>query len=260
MSDELVPFDSEIDGREIAGLFDPAISDGLSRDERLLLTALLSENERVDIAIPEDVEPERVWDMMLLCCKVFKMFGKAAVQLKLLIGRALTLIKDMPNVYESRGFSSFDDFISDEVRGLPMLTGVSRAELYKAKRIAEQIGAAVPLAEAREVGMTKMAIITGVTSPANSDFREWVEHAKSDTIPQLKERIARSNLQIPRDSMEWDMVALQVTKDEKKRLDAFLSDARVQAYCESKAPGIIISRMLDECEGEWLAATQDLAA
>jgi hypothetical protein len=171
--------------------------------------------------------------------------------LKLLIGRALLVIQNTPEVYESRGFRSFDAFMSDTERGLPAMTGISRAELFKSKAVAGSVGPDMNLNDAREIGFTKLQLVAGVTDAGSATQKALMESAKTDTIPQLRERIARSGLQVQAGDIEWDLLQVTMTKTQKQLAQSFLSNPRVRAYCESDSPGMILERMIQEVSEEW---------
>jgi hypothetical protein len=250
--ENLTPLDQSLTGVDVAGLFDPSQPESLSSDERNLIGALLVTNDRVDVAIPQGMTADSLWEAFSLCCKVYSRVKRAQSQIKLLIGRALILIKDTPEIYTRCGFSSFDRFMSDELTGLPAITQISRSELYKAKTIAETFPT-LSLGDSREMGFTKLSMIAQVTRESDSDSGDWVQKAKDLTIPELKKEIYRSDKQIPEGSLDWDVVQFQVTKDQKERIESFLADETIQGYCQGKAPGLIFERMISECEGEWRA-------
>jgi hypothetical protein len=248
--EEVATLDASVTGVEVAGLFDPAVTESLDPQERLLLSTLLSAEDRVDIAIPENLEPDKLWDVLALCCKVFIRVRRAQSQLKFLIGRALVLIQSTPEIYTQRGFTSFDRFMSDEVAGLPAITGISRSELYKSKSVTEAFPTA-SLADSRDIGFTKMGLIAQVTTGANSDSAEWMEKAKSMTIPELKKEIYASSLQIPEGSLDVDVLQLTVSKEVKDRVEGFVADPLIQAYCGNRNAGNILMRAIEEVEIEW---------
>ena len=240
-----------VSGTEVAGLFDPRNQETLSQEERVILASLLSQNDRVDLAVPDNIDPRDLWKTLEICARVFVRVRQASAQLKVLIGRALLVIQKNPEVYESRGFSSFDAFMSDTERGLPLITGISRAELFKAKSVAASIGPDANLEDIREIGFTKAQLIAGVTDPGSSAQKALIEAAKSETIPQLRERIARSGINIESGDLEWDSLVLSVTKTQKQRVQEFFSNPQVRAYCNTESPGMILERLVEECSEEW---------
>jgi len=240
-----------VTGTETAALFDARSEEILTPEDRASLVFLLTQNDRVDLAIPADMPPAELWRAFDVCARVYRRVRFATGQLKLLIGRALMVIQETPVIYQSRGFSSFDEFMSsDKPNGLQEITGISRAELYKAKKVANSSGPGMSLEDAREIGFTKMALVTGVAKYSDSNFSELMESAKTDTIPQLRERIAKKNLAQP-DELEWDVFQVNLTKAQKKFLQSFIDNPQVRAYCETTSPGTILERAISEVIGEW---------
>lgn len=243
--------DEVITGAEVASLFDSRSEETLNSDERVILASLLTRDDRVDLAVPDTMDPRELWDTLNICARVFVRVRRASGQLKLLIGRSLLVIQNTPEVYESRGFRSFDAFMSDTDRGLPKITGISRAELFKAKSVAGSVGPDMNLEDARQVGFTKLQLIAGVTDPGSTTQKALIDAAKTDTIPELRERIARSGVQFAAGDLEWDMIQLSVTKTQKKMFQEFVNNPQVRAYCESESPGMIVQRMIEEVGEEW---------
>jgi hypothetical protein len=236
---------------ELAGLFDPLSEGSLSAVERDLLTALLKQNERIDVAIPEDITDNALWDALALCCKVESRVKKVQGVLKMLIGRALVLLQKRPQMYRALGFRTLDDLMSDSERGLPALTGISRAELY----VAKDIGVAFPaiqMSEFREIGFNKLATISKVVKAKDSNAQEWLDRAKVETIKELKESIYKSDNGIEPGSLDYDTVIFTVTKDQKRRIEEFLVKPETQAVCGTGFAGEILCRMIEECDLEWI--------
>lgn len=239
-----------VSAADVAGLFDPNIADALSLEERSVISTLLSSDDRTDVAIPENISPDDLWKTLELCCRVFIRVRKANAQLKLLIGRSLVLIQDNPELFKSRGFNSFDSFMTRE-DGLPGLTGISRSELYKAKTVADTFPTIISLGDSRELGVTKLSLIAQVTKEGNSDAQSWVDFAKDNTIPELKARIYRSDKGISEGALEVETLYITLTGDQKQTVEQFLNDAEIQAYAGSKMPGVILCAAIAELEEIW---------
>lgn len=241
--------ETEILESDTAALFDPRSEEVLSSPERTLLASLLSHSGRVDLALPDGISAASLWESFHVCGTVFKITRRASGQLKLLIGRALKVMQDTPESYESRGFRSFDDFMT-RTDGLERFTGISRAEGYKAKSVAESAGPDMPLSDARDLGFTKMGIITGVAKSTDSNFQGLVEYGKTHTIPKLRQHIERQGL-ADADETVWDVVTIPVTLAQKRFWTAFVQNPQVQAYCESASAGMILERAIAEVSSEW---------
>ncbi len=241
--------DTEILDSDAAALLDPRSEQALSFPERDLLISLLSNGERVDVAIPDGISATALWNSFRVCGIVFGINRRLSGQLKLLIGRALKVMQETPESFESRGFHSFDDFMTKR-EGLEKYTGISRAEGYKAKAVAEGSGPEMDLSTAREVGFTKLQMITGVAKHTDSNFQTLVEHAKTDTIPQLRQRLERAGL-ADADEQIWDTISIPVTRAQKNFWNSFVQNPQVQGYCETTSAGMILERAISEVMNEW---------
>ena len=243
--------EDNITGTDVAGLFDNRDQETLTGEERIILAALLSSSDRVDMAIPEEIDPKELWRTLGICSRVFVRVRRANVALKILIGRAIILIQKKPEIYESRGFKTFDDFMSFP-NGLQSITGISRAELFKAKSTAASLGPTINMEDVRQAGITKITMIAGVTDPGTATQKALIEAAKTDTVQQLKERIARSGMQLQVGDLSLETLQVMVTTTQKKFIQDFLNNARVRAYVGSDSQGVILERLVQECESEWL--------
>ena len=241
----------EFSNTDVASLFDARSEEALLPEERVILTALLSKNDRVDLAIPDNMNSQDLWDALQICSRVFVRVRRASGQLKLLIGRALVVIQNNPSIYEEKGFRSFDAFISDDTRGLPFITGISRSELFKAKSTALGLGPTVSLSDIQEIGFGKAQMIAGASEPGSKMQQRLIEKAKKITIPQLREQIAVNNIVETKNDLEWDVFQIPVTKTQKKFFEDFFSNPRVRAFCETTSYGVIMERMIAEVQEDW---------
>ncbi len=242
-----------ITGREVAGLFDARIpgQETLSESERTILSTLLSSNGRVDLVIPDKMDPNELWRTLDICARVFVRVRRASGQLKLLIGRALLVIQDTPEIYTSRGFESFNDFVSDEQTGLPAMTGISRGELFKAKAVAKSVGPGMRSEDIREIGFSKVQLVAAAAPSGSPKFNALIEAAKFDTVPQLRERIANADVGLTAEDMEWATIQFPVTRTQKNIAEEFFGNPQVQAYCGTESRGVILERLIQEAEVEW---------
>ena len=252
MEEELVPYygNEELDARAI-GLFDPDSKESLSPSERRILIGLLATRGSVNATLPDTMIASEIFGTVSLCGSVLVDIRKIAARTKVLVGRCLVLIQNNPTTYEDRGYSSFNGFISDDVNGLPKITGISRNELYKAKNVAEAIPD-LSLSDAQSVGWTKLSTLASKYTSSDSGFTAMLESAKTDTVDQFNERLYRSDQQIPEGSLEFGVIQVTVTKDIQKRFAEFTQDPRIRAYCGTDNTGQILERLMEEAEGVWL--------
>ena len=242
----------QVTGTEVAGLFNTNSEESLTNQERMILSALLKRDDRVDLAIPDDMDAMELWRTLDICSRVFVRVRHANGQLKLLIGRALLVIQNTPEVFKSRGFTSFDQFMSNTDKGLPSITGISRAELFKAKSVAASMGPETNLEDIRDIGsFTKIQLVAGYTEAGSDKQKEYVAFAKTSTIQQLREKIAADGNGVTEADLEYDLLQVSCTKAQKKFLQQFLTNPRVKAYCQKEDAGSILEMAAMECVGEW---------
>ncbi len=235
---------------QLAGLFDPQVEGGLSPDERALISTLVSSGANSEIVLPDNISDENLWDVLQVCCKVENRVRKVQTILKLLVGRALTILQTRPEMYKSLGFSSLEQIMSDKERGLPAITGISRAELYNAKAIGTAFPTISPK-DAVEIGFTKLVTLSKIRKETDSDSGKWLEIAKANTNEGLKDAIYRSDNNIPVGSLEVDTLTLTMSKAEKDEIVEFLKNPAYQAYCKSALPGIMLIQCIAESVAEW---------
>lgn len=235
---------------QLAGLFDPKIEGVLTQNERELLGVLISTDERIDVAIPDDISDENLWEALQVCCKVESRVRKVQAILKMLVGRALILMQNRPEMYREKGFISLDALMSDEEKGLPAITGISRSELYNAKAIAKSFPT-ISMKDYGQIGFNKLLTLSKIRKQSDSDSAEWLEKAKTSTKDELEVAIYRSNNNIPVGSLEQDVLMLKVSLAEKREIEEFLKNPEFQAYCKSALPGIMLTQAIAESVTEW---------
>ncbi len=239
-----------ISSAQLAGLFDPRVEGGLSLDERALISTLVANNDRSQVAIPDNISDEDLWAALRVCCKVESRVRKVQTILKLLVGRALLLMQNRPSMYQERGFISLDAIMSDEDRGLPAITGISRAELYASKKIAKS-WPTISAADATDIGFTKLVTLSAIRQQSDSDSSKWLNIAKISTNQGLKEQIYRSDNSIPEGALDQDTFIITLTKAEKNEIQQFLNTAEYQAYCGTASPALMLLRCIAESTAEW---------
>lgn len=239
-----------IPSAQLAGLFDPRVEGGLSLDERALISTLVANNAKSEIVLPDNISDSDLWDALQVCCKVESRVRKVQTVLKMLVGRALLLMQDRPAMYKDRGFISLDAIMTDQERGLPAITGISRAELYNSKKIAKS-WPTISAADATSIGFTKLVTLSAIRKQSDSDSAQWLEVARVNTNEGLKEAIYRSDAGIPEGSLDQDSFIITLTRAEKTELQQFIGDPVFQAYCQTASPALMLLRAIAEASSEW---------
>ncbi len=241
----------------LGGLFDPQSEGALTDPERALIGVLLSSDAQADTAIPDTISAEGLWETLAVCCKVGAKVEKVRTVLKMLVGRALVVMENRPELYQKRGFRTLDSFISSaEVNGLPALSGMARAGLYDAKAFATK-WPALPIGEMAAIGIGKMRAISRIRKGSDSDAQTWLDKAKTETLEKLEEQIYKSKNGIPEGDLTRDVLTLEMSGAEKREIQEFLSNPKFQAYCKSALPGIMLTQCIAEATTEWIVEIED---
>ena len=82
----------------------------------------------------------------------------------------------------------------------------------------------------------------------------WVAAAESPsmTVKQFAEKI-ETEMQGDKGELSTKALMIYVPEDVWNRWHEFVGLAEVQAYCDSESEGVILARLIDECETEWVA-------
>ena len=186
----------------------------------------------------------------------------AISKLKPFIGRLFVVLQQYPHLSNERGYDTFDEFMS---HGVPKILGISRADAYNCMRIANTLGF-LPGEKLSELRFSKLNVLASALQRSISDGmpaevvqekREfWVKAAESSTVEELKQRIYDQGLAEQGD-LDLTSLTINVTRPVKEHWMKFWTDPDVRGYCGSEAPGSILERAMQECEGEWKARSGD---
>lgn len=218
---------------------------GLSESERDTLSVMLTPGVEVE-AITDGMEARQIWDAIMCSVKVYGLAKRAQQQLKPIIGRLLIALRSYPELYQSRGYISFDDFVS---RGCPELFSMPRSEAYRAQRLVEAWPNLSPV-EFSEIGEGKLYTLSSFTNSRDPASAGWLEIARSSTLDQLKDRIVQSG-----EGTAAGLIACQISLSTnleiKQAWSAFISNPAVQSTVGSDDPGQILSAILLEAASSW---------
>jgi len=156
-------------------LTESLVGEHLSNDEKFLLSGLLSESEVAMNVLLTDASPaEEVIRSLNVCSKVHGKLAKANIRLKPIIGRILAIAGKRKEIHESAGFKSLDKFICEY---LPSITGMSRAEAYACKRIAEKFPS-ITINDYVEIGYVNLGLLCRTTADGEPSRDKWFEKAR----------------------------------------------------------------------------------
>jgi hypothetical protein len=216
-----------------------------------------------NVAIPDDTPPQKLLTYLRATTDALGSIQDAVARLKPFIGRILLLIKQHPEMFAALGYRNFDHWMTV---GVPVTYGVSRPEAYACVRIAEML-AFLPAQKMQSLGIGRLNHVAQAlrksTTPdmpvemIEAKRKEWVAAAENRTVRQLKELIVVKNLADKGDLDPQAVIAISVNRVEKKRWEETVADPAIQEHCESKDPGVIFTRMMDETVPEWYAQEAD---
>lgn len=231
--------------------------DAMSPTELKLVEELVRATDKSALElIPDSINADDLWRTLSAACKVLQKTEEAKTRLKPLVGRMLILIERKPELFTAQGFRNFNDFMTN---GVWNLFSISRAEAYNMKKIAEELGT-VSSDVITEIGVSKTNLIakalreritTGTPAAIAEKTRNfWLEQGKTCSYDELKLRVYDANL-AEKGELEHATIIIESTKDVAERWRAFRRDPAIKGISETEQPGMLLARMMDECESTW---------
>lgn len=226
----------------------------LSQSENEILKAVLDEDARIDVVVPRQIHPDTLWSYL-------ETFGKAASKLqhannkiRPIMGRILVVLKDYPEVWSSRGYTSYDNFLSV---GMKELFGISRTECFEWRKVAENLPS-LTIEDLTRIGTVKCQVLARQAKEGDKYYKKILEAAKD---PEKTANDLRSYAATVKGYGEDEVllahITLCVTRETAKRWKEFIKDPMIQAYVSDgtnpAGESGIFARLLDEAEMEWKA-------
>jgi len=232
--------------------------------EQAVWQALITSESPSTEAIPEDLSAENVWLYLNVVTKGLSRAQQAVSRLKPFLGRILMLVRQHKHLYEQQGYTTFSEFIT---RGVPELFNISRPEAWNCIKVAEQLNF-LPADKMEQMGFSKLNLLATALKRGTQDGMSvemvktkrdyWVAAAESPsmTVKQFAEKI-ETEMQGDKGELSTKALMIYVPEDVWNRWHEFVGLAEVQAYCDSESEGVILARLIDECETEWVAKAHD---
>jgi len=212
--------------------------------------------------IPDSIAPDDLWNALSAACKVLAKTEEAKTRLKPLVGRMLILLERKPELYKTQGFANFNDFMTN---GVWKLVGISRAEAYNMKKIAEELGN-ISTDVIAEIGVSKANLVAGALRRQITDGtpreiadrkqKGWLEKARRSSYDELKLMVYDAQL-AEEGELEHRTIIIESTRDVADRWRAFRRDPAIKGISETDQPGVLLNRMMDECESTWKPQFED---
>jgi hypothetical protein len=217
----------------------------LSEHDRLILTGLLDPRTEVE-SLVGSMEPQQLWEAIECSIGTYSDYKRALALLKPVIGRLLIALRDYPELYQSRGYINYDDFLT---RGCRELFSLPRSEAYRIIRLVEKFPDLTPTQFA-EIGEGKLYALSTFTNSADPACAGWLEIAKSSTLDELKDKMIQRG-ENTNEGLIVALVSIQTNLEVKKAWTAFVSNPAVQSTVGSEDAGQILFAMIGEAASSW---------
>lgn len=217
----------------------------LSLQEQNILAELVDPDTEVR-AVATDLGPEKLWAAIEVSLRVYSTVKRAQSQLKPVIGKLLIELEKYPQLYQSKGFSTYDEFLT---LGAPSLLGIPRSEAYRAKRLAQTWPSLTP-EEFGGIGEGKLYLLSSFTNSADPASEHWLDVARNSTKDQLRDAIVVAG-EATAESITNCQIAINTSLDVKQAWSSFVSNPQVQSTVGSGDHGQILLAALGEASSSW---------
>lgn len=233
-------------------LTDTLVGGHLTSDEKFLLGGLLSESTTaMNVLLSDDSPTEDIVSSLSVCSKIHGKLTKANIRLKPIIGRILNIASKRKDVYESLGYKNLDKFICEY---LPATTGMSRAESYACKRIAEKFPS-ITINDYVEIGYVNLGLLCRTTADGEPSRDRWFNEARGATVEEFKDKLVEAGI-FHKDDIGRASIDIVVDKPVAREWKWFINNKAIQAYCGTADPGKILECMMAEVKVQWLATEE----
>lgn len=233
----------------------------ITAEESKLLPGLLNTSKSPNDFFPDDIAIHLLPQYLSIASKAYLVAQDTVGKLKPFLGRILVLYKQHPELYKSRGFATYDDWMSTGVR---QEYGLNRGQAYECVNIAQQCGhldsRTITLLGFSKLNVVAKIIKQSVASDASIEMRQdkvdqWVQVALQEgmTVSRLKETAEENNAVEPGSLEMRVIVSIAVNPETEKMWSAFVNSPEVQQYVGSSDPGVIFERSIQENVNEWQA-------
>jgi hypothetical protein len=218
----------------------------LSHDEKQLLNEILSENTTVEVIVPKDSLDEVLWHQLSVCLRAAGFFQRASIRIRPIIGRIFAIIRQRPDMYKSKGYTSFNDFIKKYVYAH---LGISRTIVYECLQIADKFPS-LPLKDYDELGATKLKILSRFTNQTAPSHRRHIDKAKDMTITQFEEWASKQNL-IDKGETRPAVITIPTDGAICAEWAKFANNGNIHKAAGAIGHGHILRAMMQECASSW---------
>jgi hypothetical protein len=212
-----------------------------------ILKGVLDPSGSVELLIPNEIDPQRLWDCVEVCCGVVAELKRATDKIKPIVGRLLVVLKDHPEILQAHGYKNYEDFTAN---GMWKLFRIGRSEAKNCYRVAKNFPS-LTVEEFTEIGVAKLWQIASATSEGERDCQEFVEFAKTHSVADVKKKVAKKK-GMERGELDYAEICIEANDDIAKAWGDFVAMPEIQAYCETDSPARILACMIAEVSSQWL--------
>jgi len=212
------------------------------------VNALVTKKGDITVVIPETMSAADIHSKLMSFFAV-KEEMEAIVNRKLkpVIGRLLVLASNLPEIWSTRGYDSFEQYLQKEVCDR---FGIARSNALEGKRIMEKFPS-LAMETYREIGVTKLALAARFTSQEETGHKKILEAAaKAGTVEEFRSHCVKKGY-IAAGETTGDALRITGTKKDIREIRGFLDRADVQACVGSESWSKVILAMTQECDAEW---------
>lgn len=228
-----------------------ALTEKLSSAETKLLNELTRPDVRVEVTIPEDINPKDWMVAARATCRAFVRAQRQTDMLLPILGRLLLICKDNPQIYQENGYDSFEHFVNAEVREK---FGVGRSTCYEAMA-AVRFGTAAKLemADYPAIGRVNFRLLTKAIPEGDEKkafAKKLVEKAKTATVQELREHV-ESQGYVEKGETVGGWLRIPCNKKQLKVFEKFFADEDYQSYCGTGDRASMLEKAIAEATTEW---------
>lgn len=225
----------------------------LSEDdgEKKLLEFAISRDTEIVLGDLNEATPDEVFAQLDAIGKTTAGLARGMVKTYPLLGKLLVHIQDK-QLYAQLGYESWNQFLDQHL--LDRLE-VSKATAKRAITIAREFpsltGGEVTSFGLINVMDLKKAYQGGEDNP---QVQKIIEEFRAQPTPEAQKQYSQEFREKLREGGLEDgrvLLSLWVQVSLKNMWEDFVKDPQIQAYAQSKVPGLILERMMAECGADW---------
>ena len=225
--------------------------------EMKFLAETAKEGVTLEKLIPDDMDPGDLLGNMDIVCRGLARADTVTNGLIPVLGRMLAVAKSNPAVMEKAGVDTWDKFLEEKV--YPYFQR-GRSTAFFALRLAKRwpgLDTQTYTAVSRRGFQILMKAI-----PEKQTAEPWakalVKKAAKVSVDALEQHCEEQGY-LTHGSVTGAIVRIATNRATMRSWDKFCKNKKIQAYCQSDQPDVILNKLMEECETEWLARSEEAA-